>query len=78
MQDGDYKMKKLIAIISLIPIAAFAFTISIDFTWQRTDGSKLWDVWYNFEGITDCVKITVKPVTESGEGRDIAPWSLII
>ena len=45
--------------------STYAFSISIDSTGQRTDGSKLWDIWYGLDGITDCVEIIIKPVTES-------------
>jgi len=51
----------------LILNIALAFTVEIDSTGQRTDGSKLWDIWYTLEGTRDSIDIRVKAITESGE-----------
>jgi len=49
--------------------AAFAFTVSISEHGQRTDGSKLWDIWYSIEGIEvdETLSIFVDAITDSSE-----------
>ena len=55
---------KIFVILSvIIPYSVFAFTVSLDSCFQRIDGSKHFDIYYTLEGIHDCIKITVFPIT---------------
>jgi|GEM_PF-1306688 len=61
--------KRLRILLLLIPAVALAFSVYIDSTDQRTDGSQLWDIWFTIGGISsnDTVRVFIDAATESGE-----------
>ncbi len=64
------KHKKFIAIFSILILllilavnACYSFTVNVDSVKQRTNGSKLVDIWYTIQNVRNCVQIIVLPVT---------------
>ncbi len=59
----------LIILALLLPGILLSFPVIVDSVGQRTDGSKLWDIWYSFSGVSgsDSVRVELIPLMESGE-----------